>query len=436
MQFPLKIKLSEVSQTAFFSSLPLTGLSLIHTENVVRAFAPSLFLSLPFLAFNVGRVDIRSPVFRSLMAPCIALSLAGLVSILANMISPANILVFSPDMVTQTPAVGLELLDRYLRLLYTFVVVIVTAEIALENNTSLRRFCHSFIGGYSIGAVFGFGQFVADLIGLPFWTPFGGASWMFSGQTTDFGFRRINGGAPEPSHWAPFSLMAIAFVFISTRGRFSHSRLAVLGLAIFNLLFTLSGSAISGMAGTILGLALYQVSRLISFKIRTIHVITLLGLPIAIVTFYLLVNNLEIFNAYFGEGLLRKLSGQGESGASRIYRLVLTWLAFAERPLFGVGVGSLVSYNTFLTILASGGLLFFLPYAYLVWTGGLRTFIAYRRAPSTQNFGWLMLFCSMFFVSSLAYGEIFSFFCWLWIVLCFVHKPEAKPDLTGNLNFA
>jgi hypothetical protein len=433
MRFPVKIRLSEATQAAFYASLPLTGFSLVRTEEVVRAFAPSLFLSLPFLACNATRPEVyRSPVLRSFVLPCAALALAALASILLNMVSPAAVLVHTPDMVIQEPAVGLPLLERYGRLLYSLIVVSVTAALVIRDEPGLRRFCHSYIAGYSLGAVFGLGQFLADIAHLPFWTPFGGASWMLSGQTTDYGFKRVNGGAPEPSHWAPFTLMAMAFLLMSAHGPLSRRRWAVMALAAFNLIFSLSGSAAAGLAGILVGMALYRFSRLFTFKIRLSHVLALgIGLPLLIGAFILAVSKLEVFDAYFGQGLLTKLSGQNASGAARLYIMVLTWLAFLEHPIYGVGVGTMASINTFLTLLGSGGVLLFLPYAYLVGMGGRRTFAVYRRAPTLRNFGWYAFYWSMLFVTSLSYGEIFSFFSWLWIALCFARKPPAPASEAG-----
>lgn len=252
---------------------------------------------------------------------------------------------------------GIPLLERYFRLLYSLLVVSVAAAVVIRDDASLRRFCHCYLAGYSLGAVFGLGQFLADIAHLPFWTPFGGASWMLSGQTTDYGFRRVNGGAPEPSHWAPFTLMAMAFLLISARGPFSRRRWAVMALAVFNLIFSLSGSAVAGLVGILVGLALNRTVQLFSFKIRLSHILVLgLGLPLLIGGFVLAVSTLEVFNAYFGQGLLTKLSGQDASGAARLYIMVLTWLAFIEHPLYGVGLGTMASFNTFLTLLGSGGL--------------------------------------------------------------------------------
>jgi hypothetical protein len=420
------ISLSKAAFAAFAFSLPLTGFSLIQSEGMVRAFAPSLFLSLPFVALNILKRDVlRSLAVRQVLIPILVLCVAGVVSIWLNALSPATVLVHTPDMVIQEPNTGLSLLERYFRLVYSMIVLAVLVGLVMNNQKTLGSFCRSFVAGYSLGAIFGFGQFMADLLHIPFWSPFGGARWMQSNQSTDFGIRRINGGAPEPSHWAPFSLMAIAFILISADGKFSRRRWMALGLAVFNLVFTLSGSAIVGLSGLVAGFLLLRVSRMFSWKVSISKTLVFaIGFPLLLGAAALLVTRLEVLNAYFGEGLLRKISGQSDSGAVRLYIMVLTWLAFVEHPLYGVGVGTIASFNTVLTILASGGLFLFLPYGYMIASGGYRTFKAYRGQPTTQNLGWFILFWSMLFITTFSYGEIFSFFSWIWIFFSFVRKPQ------------
>lgn len=243
---------------------------------------------------------------------------------------------------------------------------------------------------------------------------------MISNQNAGFGLTRINGSASEPSNWVPYCILALALLFIH-RNQFTKRKWILFVFVVaFNLVGSLSGTAAVALLFWVLGLAVVIIMKIgyrkIGLKGLLLFVVFIAGF--GALSAYL-ISNTDVLAKQFGEGLVQKSAGEDASGFMRLYVFNITLDAFLDSPIFGVGLGTLVAYNTFITVLASGGVLLGIIYFVVLGGGLIRTTQMIVRKTTVENIGWFLLSWGLFGVTSITYGEIFSFFSWLWLFLCF-----------------
>lgn len=401
----------------FGLSLAIPGISLISSESA--AFSPSLLIS-PIVLLWLLIANYKG-YSKKIAILFFILTIAGFCSATLNVFNPTRTLFQNAGQEIGYHSYDFGALLRFIRIIYSFVVVLTVVSAISSRSFNRVSFYSGYLTGFAVGAFWGFWQLSRNLVTLPYWSPFGN-SWSLNDQVTYFGgfdIHRANGSALEPSHWAPLCFFAL-FCAMELKSNFSRRTfLFLMFIILVNLLGTLSGTMIAGLVGLFLSHIVYNLSkvRIITF-LNTRTYLYLFSFFIFCAGLYLIYLNSIALQILVQTSVLQKLSANSVSGQARGYILEITIEAFKQNPWFGIGWGPVVSYNTFATILASGGIIAFVLYLSILW-------LAAKRAYSSQSYAKAYLFGSFLAITTISYGEIFSFLSWLWM---FILIPKSNYD--------
>lgn len=109
--------------------------------------------------------------------------------------------------------------------------------------------------------------------------------------------------------------------------------------------------------------------------------------------------------------LVKKISGQGESGNARQSAFNMTIKVFVSYFITGVGFGSIRSFDLLSTWLAEVGLLGFIPFCIFLFT---RVFYLYRKRSKSEYFMIFSLIISVIIILFISVPEPYYIYLWMY----------------------
>jgi O-antigen ligase len=290
-----------------------------------------------------------------------------------------------------------------------YVILLALAVSYIVPQINFKYLLISFCSTAVVACMFGFYQFIGDLIGLPLSAT--GLKAAYSGQV--FGFPRIQAMSLEPLYFANYLLLPISLLVVL--GTLLRRSWLVGILLTTTLLLTLSRGGVGGLV--VVGM-LWSLLLLYYHSYRQAMTMVGVGALAIVITMATL--------TFVVPGIKQKPSAKpavatyttqitsyevGDSKVDRAYTRRMALQAFREYPVLGVGPGGYGSYlhkhnaaypvdqivnNEPAELLAETGILgagAFLAFILLTVRISYKTLLARRLSDSYSTVGWAALFC-------------------------------------------
>lgn len=227
----------------------------------------------------------------------------------------------------------------------------------------------------AVVTLFGLFQFFGDVIGLP--TSITGLRDLYTSEV--FGFPRVQSTFLEPLYFANFLLIPIglllAYLFSSQRPLRALFLFPLLGLAVLNVILTLSRGGYAGLFVTVFVVALFSLRKILTPSRVFFGVLLILVVGYAFVQIFAFTGQQDIFLGRFFQQATGIFTGASFFDREATFRQA--YELFRAHPWLGVGIGNfgpaiathplqqpeggwLIVNNEFLEILVETGILGFL----------------------------------------------------------------------------
>ena len=337
--------------------------------------------------------------------------------------------------------------------IFVFFVMMVSLVIPnyVKSKKCLRKIVWIILLSSLLVTIFGLYQFAGDMVGLP--KEMTGLRSIYTSSV--FGFPRVQGTSSEPLYFANFLLIPIGLCLAlvlqrKKDGLLNKDKLSnccivkllnsklfvwvVLGLAILNLVLTLSRGGFLGMGIVLLLSGIVYFRSLFSF--RRILIIGLIVIMAAGATIYLLKftrkdKNIDVFMRQATE------FEEGSSIVERFSTYHMAWELIKRNPILGVGIGGfgpevakgahvvprngwLIVNNEYLELWAETGILGLLLFLLLVAIVIIRSIKVWLRSNDvfvkTVVIGLTIAFCGIL-AQYMTFSILFIMHVWVLIGL-------------------
>lgn len=246
---------------------------------------------------------------------------------------------------------------QYLYLLIGFIACIVTNGMLQRHKSSSKTILRIIDYSYLAVMLLALLQKVipADTISILYRNSVN-TSYAFDGA-------RISSTFQEPSMLSLFMTPMFCVYLWRVLKEFSMKNVLYLGLGTIVISLNQSSSFFVGLFASIFAFILIKIST--SAHISTTNLTLRQALKVLIATTLCVIFAFAFWGQISAviQVFLSKLQGEGVSGSVRAYAALHHFHVFLEHPLFGVGYGTVRSYDLLTTWLAQIGLLGFLLYA-------------------------------------------------------------------------
>lgn len=276
------------------------------------------------------------------------------------------------------------------------VLTYFTVTLAAQDKKTLLRAVRAILLGAAVAVVFGFYQFVGDMVGLP-----NSVTLLKEGyDKSTFGFARIQAGSQEPLYFANYIFIPLSILLVfQIRGIVGKiaskwfSTLLSVGLMICFVLAISRGAYLAGAIVAVI-FAILQAKRVLRFKILFPLIC---GIAIILLGAYLaLVKSEPRALDEFISHMLVEDRDVGESVVGRLTTAEQAREVFASYPIFGAGMGNFgpvmlgdpadkpdtgwpVANNEYLEVLAENGVVGFIFFVLMLAAVFYRAVLSYFR---------------------------------------------------------
>ena len=398
--------------TIFFSGF--TGSSILNIASI--SVQPAYYLFILFIIRYIFVIIRRGKIVKPNRDLFIFIIIAFLSLIMPVLLDGKNVIVLNPDDYYAPVTLTYQNITQYLYLLFGFFSYWVTKNYLIKfESKKYIKFIKIFLYSGLIISILGIYQQIAYKMGLPFDEIFRQG---VHGNIQPYGsFIRVYSVFIEPSMYSIFIILSIILCIYVPQDMFKYKNI-LLFLLLINGIMSTSSTFFIGILiiGIVLGIDSIKVKY--SYQDREFNKYILLILLMVVFSILLIICiNPNIISSML-QGMESKLKGDGISANARSVAFNTNVAVAFKYPLFGVGFGSVRSYDLISTWLASVGFIGVLVFIVFL----VKNIINLLKIKNNSNLfyiykGYTIGISTIFILMFISVPEPYGLFIWISIAL-------------------